>query len=74
MKRKKYILDIQGKRSRILNAFYRFHKKSGINNKQLTEFECSLRDTPSSKRKKEDKFINIISPIRYQDTEAKVYT
>ena len=46
MKEKKSIFDIKGKGNRIINALYRFHNKSGMNSKQGTEFECSLRHSP----------------------------
>ena len=44
MKLRKRISDMQGKGIRMTNAFYRWHNKSGVNNKQSTVFECSLRD------------------------------
>lgn len=44
MKFRKRISDMQGKGIRMTNALYRWHNQSGVNNKQSTIFECSLRD------------------------------
>jgi hypothetical protein len=44
MKVRKRISDIHGKGTRLTNAFYRWHNNSGVNNKQATNFECTLRD------------------------------
>ena len=44
MKLRKRIGDINSKGIRMTNAYYRWHNKSGVNNKQSTIFECSLRD------------------------------
>ena len=41
---KKRISDLYGKGIRMTNAYYRWHNQSGVNNKQVTHFECSLRD------------------------------
>jgi hypothetical protein len=41
---KKRISDMYGKGIRMTNAYYRWHNKSGMGNKQCTEFECTLRD------------------------------
>lgn len=44
MKTRKRISDIHGKGIRLTNALYRWHNNSGVNNKQATNFECTLRD------------------------------
>ena len=44
MKLRKKITDLHGKSTRMTNSFYRWHKKSGVGNKQMTNFECTLRD------------------------------
>ena len=75
MRIKKKIADMSGKGIRMTNAYYRWHNKSGVNNKQGTEFECTLRDYNLSwaPNPEEEKFNNTIRPIKYQDTEEKMY-
>jgi hypothetical protein len=41
---KKRISDFSGKQIRLSPAYYRWHNRSGMNNKWATDFECSLRD------------------------------
>ena len=38
MKVRKRVTDLPGKGIRMTNAFYRWHNKSGVNNKQSTVF------------------------------------
>ena len=44
MRTRKKITDLFGKHIRMTNAYYRWHNQSGVNTKQSTMFECSLRD------------------------------
>ena len=72
---RKRISDLFGKSIRMTNAFYRWHNQSGVNNKQSTNFECSLRDYNKSwaPNPEEEKFDNLIKPLKYQDVEPIIY-
>jgi len=41
---KKRISDFASKQKRLAGAYYRWHNKTGLNNKWGAEFECTLRD------------------------------
>jgi hypothetical protein len=67
------VSDLSAKPRRLSVASYRWHNRSGRNNKWSTEFECSLRDygRPSSSPEKE--FYSFIKPITYKDVEPVAY-
>ena len=74
MKLRKKVTDLQGKPMRMTNSYYRWHGKSGVGNKQMTGFECSLRDyNGDGKNPDEDNFDIRVRPIKYKDVEEPVY-
>lgn len=51
---------------RMSNAYYRWHNKTGVLNKQSTFFECSLREYDSERSENPEKgFHNFVKPIHY---------
>ena len=75
MKLRKNISDFHGRTIRMTNALYRWHQQSGVGNKQMTNFECSLRDYNRSwaPNPEEDRFDIRIRPMKYRDVETPYY-
>lgn len=69
MKIKKNVSDLHGKGTRMSTAYYRWHNKSGVGSKQMTNFECTLRDYNKSwaPNPEEEYFDTKIRPIKYTD-------
>lgn len=75
MKLRKRITDMHGKGIRMTNAYYRWHNQSGVNTKQSTNYQCTLRDYNKSweSNPEQDNFDNIVKPIKYKDVEPTEY-
>ena len=66
---RKRITDLHGKPIRMSNSYYRWHRKSGVGNKQMTNFECSLRDYNKTwePNPEEESFDIRVRPMKYKD-------